>query len=294
MHCLDMSDPENFEAFLKTIRTSEQSLTRFQEVYKVTFDSEDYLQKLQSALSVTALKGKDFVEELHQVLFFTELERRFQAGDDFTAYAYIAYRFYLHLDYQHGMKNEVAKTRYQTLDDADVSPLIDLANTKLLNLQQMLMAAETDVELSHILSVLHKAADSQNVVTCMELFYNLRLERALLTLGFKRTACMLRLMGDAHQAMDMPGLSMVTRCSRLERIRRVYVTMLGEVRLYSHTGEQPLCTLYRFMFGIDKIMSHGVYRAWAVPLIMTVSGERNKLGTMAQTKKPTCHLCFVS
>jgi hypothetical protein len=223
-----MGSAEIFEDFLQTAREHETGLTFFQDHYNVTVLSSDYATRLRQA--VPALKGAQLFEEVKQVSFFAELEKRFQEGNDFSTYAFVVHKLFPHHDYQHKIKNIVSKVRYQKPDIEN--------DSFILNLGQLKLAAASDTELKHLVASLDKSADKQVTANSIELLYSRTLQKALLRLGHRRTACVLRVMGDAHQAVDMPGLSMPERNARLQRAKTFYATVLGPNRFYSVQGEK--------------------------------------------------------
>jgi hypothetical protein len=232
---LDMSNELNFQELLDTVIEKQQQPTLFQSNHGVNIASESYPDILRQFAK--DMKKVDLLQELAQALFYQHLQGRVDEGDDFTKFYYVVSEGrFTHIDYQHKMKNELGKVRSQGKAKNSVA-LGD--NSVLINWKQVHEASYTDERLNHIQSALHLAADSQNVVVAMEVFYNRDLQRALVKLGYLQTARALRVFSDAHQAWDMPGLSMEVRDQHLQRVRRLYVAMLGAGRMYSVAGEKP-------------------------------------------------------
>jgi hypothetical protein len=182
----------------------------------------------QAAQGMTATQ---LTEEMAHALLFGEIDTRREQGDDFMKYYYVPGEYYVHIDYQHKMKNELAKVRKQAKENIQVGD-----TSVLINLSEMLQVAEGNVNLKHLQAALALAADSQSVVIALECFYNRELQQGLVRAGYLRTACALRVFSDGHMGWDMPGLSLDERAKRLGRMRRLYVRMLGS-RMYSVSGK---------------------------------------------------------
>ena len=238
---LDMSSEDNFQGFLETISATSAVIgwTSFQAMYNITFAHPDYIITLEQ--EVEGMKAGQLVEELAQALMFKEIKDRCDQGDEFLKYYYVVEEYYVHIDYQHKMKNELAKQRKQAKEKGDDED--DPENPVLINLPEMLQVVEDpeNPQLKHLQAALSLAADSQSVVIAQECFYNRDLQRGLMKKGYMRTACALRVLADAHMAWDMPGLRMGERRQRLERARRLYVRLLGK-RMYTVSGT---CTCFQ-------------------------------------------------
>jgi hypothetical protein len=77
-------------------------------------------------------------------------------------YHYVPGEYYVHIDYQHKMKKELAKVRKQAKENIRVGD-----TSVLITLNEMLKVAEENVNLKHLRAGLALAADSQSVVIAL-------------------------------------------------------------------------------------------------------------------------------
>ena len=96
----------------------------------------------QAAQGMTATQ---LTEEMAHALLFGEIDTRREQGDDFMKYYYVPGEYYVHIDYQHKMKNELAKVRKQAKENIQVGD-----TSVLINLNEKLKVAEENVYLKHL------------------------------------------------------------------------------------------------------------------------------------------------
>ncbi|KAK3264455.1 hypothetical protein CYMTET_26809 [Cymbomonas tetramitiformis] len=91
------------------------------------------------------------------------------------------------------------------------------------------------LQLWQIAHTLSTAADSQNVVTCEDLFYNETLREELRKLGYHQDALALEIFGKAHMAWDAPGFSQEERTAMLMDLKELLKVLLAH-RMHSIKG----------------------------------------------------------
>ena len=85
-----------------------------------------------------------------------------------------------------------------------------------------------EADLQHIVKIFGDTTDDQNVPVAQEVLLNEKLRRGLEDHGYGSTAEALRVMGGAHQAMNMPGLTTDDRTARLGELRRFLLRTFGQ------------------------------------------------------------------
>jgi hypothetical protein len=91
-------------------------------------------------------------------------------------------------------------------------------------------------------STLSAAADAQNVPIVEALVYDEQLQVALIQAGDPMDALLLRMIGHAHQAWDIPQLTHRVRTYRLQNlhalIRHIFVSVLDNVFLMATSASK--------------------------------------------------------
>jgi hypothetical protein len=120
---------------------------------------------------------------------------------------------FTHEDDNHKLKNIATAVRMQPVREQGEQPDAPL----LLSRANDLTAAEAaGAGLRHIRTILSAGADQQNVIIAQELHYNRDLQRALYAMGgaARVQAITKRVIAEAHQAYDAPGLTVRQRAIR--------------------------------------------------------------------------------
>lgn len=96
------------------------------------------------------------------------------------------------------------------------------------------------------------------MVLAQELFYNTELRAKLRERGWVKDALALQIIGEEHQAWDMPGLSPEDRSGRMHRLHAMLLDLFGG-RLHdvvgihkSHLGGFPRELLFAWLSNIDS------------------------------------------
>ena len=96
-------------------------------------------------------------------------------------------------------------------------------------------ACQDEQNLQHIVKILGKACDDQNVPAVQEVLLNEDLRRRLKELHHYGTAEALEVFGAAHEAFNMPGIEPDCRTERLAKLKK-YLQAVGVTILCGHQG----------------------------------------------------------
>ena len=122
----------------------------------------------------------------------------------------------------HKWELAIASTRKQTGCNDEAGALVTKREV------EEACKGEKNLQQLHILKILGEACDGQNVPVVQELLLDEDLKRCLTELGHVCTAESLRVFGEVHKAMNMPGFGTAAdRNKFLEELRRILLKAYG-------------------------------------------------------------------
>lgn len=212
--------------------------------------------------SVRQVSVTDCKELLHQILFDAAKHvLRVDQGADFDLHTYIPEQHALvvggetmatwpqirHECYIHKDKLLVAHVRKHGTDISSAKKARKAAADK----QQVLfikkahsvdVASKEPDQLGHIAAILNPSMDAQNSAVVSEYFQNPAQQQALHDAGHHITAISLKVIGNAQQAWDTPGLTAEERDKRLDHLRLLFLTAAGNMpKLAPRLCEATIC-----------------------------------------------------
>jgi hypothetical protein len=136
-----------------------------------------------------------------------------------------------HEDYVHKSKNKIGQVRNQP-DNAEHVMLsrrriVEAARQRHQRNRNVCFPWAPEPSLTHVEPTLAKSADAQNVPIVESLLYDSELQIELVREGNARDAMVLRVMGHAHQAWDMPHLTSHARTYRHQNLEALLWAAVG-------------------------------------------------------------------